>query len=185
MERQPTLRLPPVERLALFSPDDPEQLHAYSRGLLAQLLRIRGGSKPDGYPIKAVKVAAVDLLGAYQSNGVPLHYETFKLIAELFGPRGTDRDKAATGAPVQLKSRAAYYAALRYEASKPADPQGKKPSSATTYEIAKHLRARGLFKRHSSADLRNSAEQTVEPWRKSEHYRSNVPLLRLVTTPQS
>lgn len=185
MTEQPVLRLPPVERHALFSPDDPDQLHAYSRGLLAQLLHIRGGGKPGGYPVKAIKVAAVDLLGAYQSNAIPLHYETYRLIAELFGPRGDGRDKAATGAPVQLKSRSAYYAAMRFEAGHPADPLGKNPSVVTTYAVAKHLRERGFFRQHSSQDARNSAEQTVGPWRKMAHYRTNVPLLRLVTTPQT
>jgi hypothetical protein len=57
--------LPLVDPDFLFVERRPEKLHAYARGLLQHLRRIRAGEKAGGYPIATIKSAAVWLIESY------------------------------------------------------------------------------------------------------------------------
>ena len=79
-------------QLPLVDPDfrlverRPEKLHAYARGLLGQLRRIRDGEKAGGYPIATIKSAAIWLIESYAEAGVAPTPEAARLIAEIVQP---------------------------------------------------------------------------------------------------
>ena len=129
--------MPTKPMLPLIDPDyliiehDPDKLRAYARGLLHQL---RNPSR--SYSFEMVKVATVWLVGAYVDARVPLAPEMDALIA---GVVKWNR-RASTFRKVQEKNEDAYWAAIRFEATKPADPNGKAPSAASLYAVAKHVR---------------------------------------------
>ena len=114
----------------IFDPDfliierDPEKLHAYARGLLHCL---RNPSR--SYSFEKVKAATVWLVGAYVGARVPLASEMHALIA---GVVKWNRQASALR-KVQKKNEPAYWAAIRFEAAHPRDPNGKAPSAATLY----------------------------------------------------
>jgi hypothetical protein len=167
----------------MFDPDfliverDPEKLHTYARELLH---RLRNPSR--SFSFEKVKAATVWLVGAYVDARVPLAPEMHALIA---GVVKWNRD-ASVFRKVQAKNESAYWAAIRFEAAHPADPNGKAPSAATLYAVAKHvLEGVGLpqqgTRRSRSQDsvpgfeaAQKSAEATIRGWRKLPHYRSNV-----------
>src|SRR5437016_5000240 len=82
------------------------------------------------------------------------------------------------------------WAAIRFEATKPADPNGKAPSAASLYAVAKHVRegvglpqqrtrrSRNKDSEPGSDAAQKSAEATIRGWRKLDHYRRNVLLYR-------
>jgi hypothetical protein len=71
-----------------------------------------------------VKAATVWLVGAYVDARVPLAPEMDALIAGV-----VKWNRRASGfRKVQEKNESAYWAAIRFEATKPADPNGKAPS---------------------------------------------------------
>jgi hypothetical protein len=160
---------------------DPEVLHAYARRLL-HLLRNRRS-----YSFEMVKAATVWLIGAYVDARVPLAPEVYGLIAGVvkWNPR------ANAFRQVQEKNENAYRAAIRFEASRPADPTGKAPSAATLYAVAKYVREgvgfpqqgtrRSKIKDSEPAPnaAQKSAEATIRGWRKLQHYRQNVLLQRV------
>jgi hypothetical protein len=173
--------------LPLVDPDypiiesDPDRLRAYARGLLHQL---RNPSR--SYPLEMVKAATVWLVGAYVDARVPLAPEVAALIA---GVVKWNR-RASSFRKVQEKNENAYWAAIRFEAKKPADPDGKAPSAASLYAVAKHVREEVGFPQQRTRRSRTkeygpgpdaaqkSAEATIKGWRKLEHYRRNVRLYR-------
>jgi len=162
-------------QLPLVDPDfrlverRPEKLHAYARGLLGQLRRIRDGEKAGGYPIATIKSAAIWLIESYAEAGVAPTPEAARLIAEIVQP-----DKDASTLPVRRSSEAAYLGAIEFEARQCPDPTGKQPSVATLYAVAKHVRP--LLQNKNA--LQKTAESTVRDWRLLPHYKENVALQR-------
>jgi hypothetical protein len=172
---EPTL--PVIDPDHLIIQRDPETLHAYARGLLNQL---RNPSRD--YSLEMVKAATVWLVGAYVEARVPLAREMHELIAGVV----KWKPGASTSRHVQEKNEDAYWTAIRFEAKHPADPNGKAPSAATLYAVAKHVLTevgfpqQGTRKRRSndsepeSNAPQKSAEATIRDWRKYPHYRQNV-----------
>jgi hypothetical protein len=162
-------------QLPLVDPDfrlverQPRNLHAYARGLLWHLRRIRAGGKAAGYPIATIKSAAVWLIEMYATARIAPVPEAAQLMNEIVQP---DRD--ASTSPVRRSSEAAYWAAIKFEAEQPADPTGKQPSGTTLYAVGKRVRPR-LQNQHAS---QKTAEGTVRDWRLLPHYRDNVALQR-------
>ena len=165
-------------QLPLVDPDfrlverRPERLHAYARGLLQHLRAIRAGEKAEGYPIATIKAATVWLIESYAEALVAPAPEAAVLVSEIVRPH---RD--ASTLPVRRSSEAAYWAAIKFEASQRPDPTGKEPSRAKRYAVAKYVL--GLLKNKNSTQ--KSAEATVRGWRKLAHYRDNVRLQRPAT----
>jgi hypothetical protein len=175
--------LPVVDPDFLIIERDPEKLHAFSRGLLNRLRR-----PSRSYSFEMVKAATVWLVGAYVEAQVPLAPEMSGLIAGIvkWQRRGSTLRK------VQEHNEEAYWAAIRFEASKAPDPRGKAPSAASLYSVAKHvleLEGAGLPRQgtriprniESEPDpntAQKSAEATIRGWRKIDHYRQNVRLQR-------
>ena len=170
----------------IFDPDfliierDPEKLHAYARGLLHCL---RNPSR--SYSFEKVKAATVWLVGAYVGARVPLASEMHALIA---GVVKWNRQASALR-KVQKKNEPAYWAAIRFEAAHPRDPNGKAPSAATLYAVAKHVLEGVGFPQQGTRSRKKgsvpgpdaaqkSAEATIRDWRKFHHYRQNVLLQR-------
>jgi hypothetical protein len=162
---------------------DPDKLHAFARGLLN---RLRKPSR--SYSFEIVKAATVWLVGAYVDAHVPLAPEMSELISGVV----KWQRRASTFRKVQETNEGAYWAAIRFEASKPADPKGKAPSAASLYSVAKHvleLEGAGFPQQgkrlpriiDSEPDpnrAQKSAEATIRGWRKIDHYRQNVRLQR-------
>jgi hypothetical protein len=146
-----------------------EKLHAYARGLLDQLRRIRAGAKAGGYPIATIKSAAVWLIESYAEASVAPAPDAARLIDEIVQP-----DRNTSTLPVRRSSETAYWAAIEFEAQRRSDPTGKEPSEASLYAVAKHVRPR-LQNKHAS---HKTAEGTIRGWRKLPHYRANVALQR-------
>ena len=96
--------------------------------------------------------------------------------------------RASAFRKVQEKNENAYWAAIRFEATKPAHPNA--PSAASLYAVAKHVREGVGFPQQRTRRPRNkdsepgpdaaqkTAEATINGWRKLEHYRQNVLLYR-------
>jgi len=162
-------QLPPVDPDFLVVERRSGVLHAYTRGLLCQLRRIHGGSKAEGYPIATIKRATIWLLESHAEAGVAPAPEMALLIEELLRPKPD-----ASTLPVRRSSGPAYWAAIAFEAGWRFDPAGKKPSVATLYAVAKHVRPQ-LQNKHAS---QKTAEGTVRNWRRLPHYRENVALQR-------
>jgi hypothetical protein len=162
-------------QLPLVDPDfqlverQPEQLHAYARGLLEHLRSIRAGEKAGGYPIATIKAAAVWLIESYAEALVAPAPEAALLISEIMGPHWD-----ASTLPVRRSSEAAYWAAIEFEASHPPDPIGKEPSKAKRYAVAKYVL--GLLKNKEGSQ--KTAEGIIREWRRLPHYRANVKLQR-------
>jgi hypothetical protein len=114
----------------LIEESDPRKLRMFARGLLN---RLRKPSR--SYPFETVKAATVWLIGAYVDAQVPLAPEIYPLIA---GVVKWNR-RASTFRKVQEINEPAYWAAVRFEASEPADPKGNAPSAASLYSVAKHV----------------------------------------------
>jgi hypothetical protein len=135
-----------------------------------------------------VKAATVWLVGAYVDAQVPLAPEMSGLIAGIV----KWQRRGSTFRKVQEHNEEAYWAAIRFEASKAPDPRGKAPSAASLYSVAKHvleLEGAGLPRQgtriprniESEPDpntAQKSAEATIRGWRKIDHYRQNVRLQR-------
>jgi len=176
-------RVPMVDPDFLIIERDPGKLHAYARGLLD---RLRKPSR--SYPIKMVETATVWLISAYVDAQIPLPPEMSALIA---GVVRWDR-RASTFRKVREINEPAYWAAIQFEASKPADPKGIAPSVASLYSVARHVLGVGLplqgTRRPKAPDSepdpawpQKSAEGTLRGWRKIDHYQENVRLLRNLT----
>jgi hypothetical protein len=177
------LQLPVVDPDFLIVERDPDKLHAFARGLLH---RLRNPSR--SYSFEMVKAATVWLVGAYVDAQVPLAPEMSALITGVV----KWQRRASTSRKVQEHNEQAYWAAIRFEASKPPDPKGKAPSAASLYSVAKHVLGPGAagLPRQGTRIPRNidvepaanaaqkSAEATVRGWRKIDHYRQNVRLQR-------
>ena len=179
--------LPVVDPDFLIIERDPEKLRAFARGLLNRLRR-----PSRSYSVEMVKAATVWLVGAYVEAQVPLAPEMSALIAGIvrWQRRGSTLRK------VQEHNEEAYWAAIRFEASKAPDPRGKAPSAASLYSVAKHVLEleRGGLPRQGTRIPRNiesepdpntaqkSAEATIRGWRKIDHYRQNVRLRRNSTS---
>lgn len=175
--------------LPMLDPDfvivesDPRRLRQFARGLLNQL---REPSR--SYPFETVKAATVWLIGAYVDAQVPLAPEMYPLVV---GVVKWNR-RASTFRKVQEINDPAYWAAIRFEASKPADPKGKAPSAASLYSVAKHVRElegvglplqgtripKNIDSPTDPSWAQKGAEATVRDWRKKDHYRQNARLLR-------
>jgi len=135
-----------------------------------------------------VKAATVWLVGAYVDAGVPLAPEMSALITGVV----KWQRRASTSRKVQEHNEQAYWAAIRFEASKPPDLKGEAPSVASLYSVAKHVLGPGAagLPRQGTRIPRNidvepaanaaqkSAEATVRGWRKIDHYLKNVRLER-------
>jgi hypothetical protein len=160
--------LPLVDPAFRFVERRPEKLHAYARGLLKHLRRIRAGEKAGGYPITTIKSAAVWLIESYAEAGIAPAPEAARLIDEIVQP-----NEDASTLPVRRSSEAAYLAAIEFEAKHPSDPTGKEPSVAKRYAVAKHVL--GLLRGEPS---QKTAEGIVRGWRRLRHYRENVALQR-------
>jgi hypothetical protein len=160
--------LPLVDPDFLFVERRPEKLHAYARGLLQHLRRIRAGEKAGGYPIATIKSAAVWLIGSYAEAGIAPSAEAARLIEEILRA-----NKWASTLPVRRSSEAAYWAAIEFEAKHHPDPTGKEPSVARRYAVAKYVL--GLLKGDTS---QKTAEGIIRGWRQLPHYRANVVLQR-------
>jgi hypothetical protein len=175
--------LPMVDPDFLIIESDPDKLHAFARGLLN---RLRKPSR--SYSFEMVKAATVWLVGAYVEAQIPLAPEMSALIAGVV----KWQRRASTFRKVQETNEEAYWAAIRFEASKPPHPKGKAPSAASLYSVAKHvleLEGTGLPQQgtriprniDSEPDpntAQKSAEATIRGWRKIDHYRQNVRLQR-------
>ncbi|MDR6305814.1 hypothetical protein GGQ85_003539 [Nitrobacter vulgaris] len=163
------MQLPLVDPNFRFVERQPEQLHAYARGLLQHLRQIRAGGKAGGYHITTVKAAAVWLIESYAEAGVAPVSEMARLIDEIVQPQPT-----ASTLPVRRSSEDTYWAAIEFEAGHHLDPTARQPSAASLYAVAKHVRAR--FRPQYSSQ--KTAEATVRGWRRLLHYRTNVALQR-------
>jgi hypothetical protein len=164
-----TGQLPPVDPDFRIVERNAANLHAYASGLLQHLLRIRAGQKSQGYPIATIRSASVWLIESYAEAGVAPSPDAARLVDEI-----VKSNRGASTLPVRASSKDAYWAAIQFEAGKPPDPKGKRPSAATLYAVAKHVRPR-LQNRHAS---QKTAEATVRDWRQLGHYRDNVALQR-------
>ena len=179
--------LPVVDPDFLIIERDPEKLRAFARGLLNRLRR-----PSRSYSFEMVKAATVWLVGAYVEAQVPLAPEMSALIAGIV----KWQRRGSTFRKVQEHNEEAYWAAIRFEASKAPDPRGKAPSAASLYSVAKHvLELEGVgLPRQGTRIPRNiesepdpntaqkSAEATIRGWRKIDHYRQNVRLRRNSTS---
>jgi hypothetical protein len=174
--------VPMVDPDFLIIERDPERLDAYARGLLYQMLHCSRS-----YSFEMVKAATVWLVDAYANAGVPLAPEVSRPVA---GVVKWNR-RASTFRKVQEKNQDAYWAAIRFEATCPPDPNGNAPSAATLYSVAKHVRegvgfpqqgTRRSRKRKQDSDPapQKSAEATIRDWRKRDHYQRNVLFQRNV-----
>jgi hypothetical protein len=176
--------LPMVDPDSIIIERDPNKLHAFARGLLN---RLRKPSR--SYSFEMVKAATVWLVGAYVDAQVPLAPEMSALIAGVV----KWQRRSSTFRKVQEANEEAYWAAIRFEASRSVDPKGKAPSAASLYSVAKHvLEQEGVgLPRQGTRIPRNidsepdpkyaaqkSAEATIRGWRRIDHYRQNVQLLR-------
>jgi hypothetical protein len=175
--------LPMVDPDFPIAESDPTKLRMFARGLLN---RLRNPSR--SYPFETVKAATVWLIGAYVDAQVPLAPEMYPLIA---GVVKWNR-RASTFREVQEINEPAYWAAIRFEASKPPDPTGKAPSTASLYSVAKHVLTlkeaglpsqgtripRNIDEEPDASGPQKSAEATIRGWRKIDHYRQNVRLQR-------
>jgi hypothetical protein len=175
--------LPIVDPDFLIIERDPDKLHAFARGLLN---RLRKPSR--SYSFEMVKAATVWLVGAYVDAQVPLAPE----MSALIGGVVKWQRRSSTFRKVQEPNEEAYWAAIRFEASKPADPKGKAPSAASLYSVAKHvlelegvgLPQQGTRRSRITDSLpdpntaQKTAEATIRGWRKIDHYRQNVRLQR-------
>lgn len=161
--------LPPVDRNFRLVERDPEKLHAYARGLLRQLQRIRAGEKAGGYPISTIKSAAVWLIESYAEAHAAPAPEAARLIEGIVQP-----NPGASTLPVRRSSEEAYLAAIEFEARHRPDPTGKEPSDAKRYSVAKHVL--GLLRKKDTSQ--KTAEGIVRGWRRLRHYRDNVALQR-------
>lgn len=163
------------EQLPLIDPDyliverRPAWLDAYARGLLRHLLAIRAGEKARGYSIVMIRSATAWLIESYAAARIPPAPEAAQLIHALLRPNPN-----SSTSPVRRSSEPAYWVAIRFEADHPLDPNGKEPSQATLYAVAKHVRPQ-LQNRYAS---QKTAEGTVRGWRRLSHYRDNVGLQR-------
>ena len=175
--------LPIVDPDFLIIESDPDKLHMFARGLLN---RLRNPSP--SYSFEMVKAATVWLVGAYVDAQIPLAPEMSALIAGVV----KWQRRASTFRKVQAINEEGYWAAIRFEASKPPDRRGKAPSAASLYSVAKYvlqLKDAG-FPQQGTRIPKNiddepdpnipqkSAEATIRGWRKIEHYRQNVRLQR-------
>src|SRR3972149_10070713 len=79
-------QLPLVDPEFRFVERRPEKLHAYARGLVQQLRRIRAGGKAKGYPIPTIKAAAVWLIESYAEAGIAPALEAALLVSEIVRP---------------------------------------------------------------------------------------------------
>jgi hypothetical protein len=172
--------LPMVDPDFLIIERDPDKLHAFARGLLS---RLRKPSR--SYPFETVKAATVWLVGAYVDAQVPLAPEMSELISGVV----KWKRRASTSRKVQEINEDA---AIRFEASKPADPKRKAPSAASLYSVAKHVLElegagfpqQGTRRRRIKDEVpdarwpQKSAEATIRGWRTIDHYRQNVRLQR-------
>ena len=165
----PHAYLPLVDAEFHFVERRPAMLHAYARGLLQQLLKIRAGEKAKGYPIATIRSAAVWLIESYVQAGIAPAPQAARLIEELVQPK-----KDSSTLPVRRSSERAYLAAIEFEAGHRPDPKGKNPSGATLYAVARHVRPK-LQNKHAS---QKTAEGTVRAWRCLPHYQENVALQR-------
>ena len=173
--------LPLVDPDYLIIERDPDRLRAYARGLLCQLR-----NPSPSYSLEMVKAATVWLVGAYIDARVPPAPEMHGLVAGVV----KWKPPASSFRKVQEKNEIAYWAAIRFEARHPADPNGKAPSAATLYAVAKHVRegvglpqqrtrrSRNKDSEPGSDAAQKSAEATIRGWRKLDHYRRNVLLYR-------
>ena len=171
--------LPPVDPDFMIVQRDPVTLRAYARGLLHQ---VRNPSRE--YSFDLVTAATVQLVRAYVDARLPLPPEMTVLIASVV----KCKKRASTFRKVQEKNEKAYWAAIRFEASQPADRDGKAPSAATRYAVAKYVLKEGGvgFRSRESAGAetsnsepgpemaQKSAEATIREWREKPHYRKNV-----------
>jgi hypothetical protein len=164
----PSALLPPVDPGFLVSERRPEKLHAYARGLLQHLRRIRDGGKANGYPIATIETAAVWLIESYVDARTAPSHEAAALIREIVQP-----NPEADTLPVRASSKEAYPAAIEFEATQPPDPAGKSPSIARRYAVAKHIL--GLLRNETTI---KTAESIIREWRKHQYYRANVALGR-------
>jgi len=122
--------VPMVDPDFLIIERDSDKLDAFARGLLN---RLRKPSR--SYSFEMVKAATVWLVGAYVDAQVPLAPEMSELIAGVV----KWQRRGSTFRKVQETNEEAYWAAIRFEASKPTDPKGKAPSAASLYSVAKHV----------------------------------------------
>ena len=111
-------RLPLVDPNFRLVERQPEVLHAYARGLLQKLRRIRAGEKAGGYPITTIKAAAIWLIDSYVEAGIAPTPEAARLLAEIVQPK---RD--ASTLPVRGSSEEAYLTAVEFEAGYRPDPK--------------------------------------------------------------
>lgn len=161
-------RLPPVDPDYLIDERDPEKLDGYARGLWEHLQNVRAGASANGYPIATIKAATVWLLERYIDANEPPPYELGRLVSELIKP-----NPRQSTSPVQARSEAAYWTAIKYEAAQQPDPKGELPSKASNYAIAKHVR-----ESLASLQKQDSVEATIRGWRQTPHYRDQVSLQR-------
>ena len=169
--------LPLVDPDYLIIERDPAKLDAHARELLHQLR-----NPSPSYSLEMVKAATVWLVGAYIDARVPPAPEMHGLVAGVV----KWKPPASSFRKVQEENEIAYWAAIRFEARHPADPNGKAPSAATLYAVAKHVREGVGFPQQGTRRRRNedsgltldaaqkSAEATIRGWRKLPHYRQNV-----------
>src|ERR1035437_10238033 len=113
-------------------------------------------------------------------------------MSELIAGAVKWKRRASTFRKVQETNEDTYWAAIRFEASKPADPKGKAPSAASLYSVAKHVLemkevgfpqqgtriSRIIDSEPDPNTDQKSAEATIRGWRKIDHYRQNVRLYR-------
>lgn len=163
------MELPLVDPNFRFVQRQPEQLHAYARGLLQHLRQIRAGGKAGGYPITTIKAAAVWLMDSYTEAAIAPVPEMARLIDEI-----VKQQPDASTFPVRQSSEDAYWAAIKFEAEHHPDPKDKHPSAVSLYAVAKHVRTH-FRPEHAS---QKATEATVRDWRRLPHYRSNVALQR-------
>ena len=164
----PHAYLPLVDPEFHFVERRPAMLHAYARGLLQQLRKIRAREKAKGYPIATIRSAAVWLIDSYVQAGIAPAPEAARLIEELIQP-----NQYSSTLPVRRSSERAYLEAIEFEAGHARDPAGKEPSIAKRYAVAKHVL--GLLKKDTA---QKTAEAVIRGWRKLRHYRENVALNR-------
>ncbi|MGV3553197.1 hypothetical protein [Rhizobium sp.] len=184
--------LPPVGLFEDFCVDDPAVLRGYAEAMYDHLHAVGPGGSDERFTRDDLRRGTIWLVGCYHTFGLPPCADTLALVAAFVGAglSKTDAEVAALrakfphafGSGVQERLWPAFDRAVILEAQLVRDETRGKLFSASSYAIAKTLLDEGLMT-VSAKDAPVSkqierAEGTIRGWRKRDHYRAMVQMLR-------